>query len=69
LNEVLSTSRELEIVYKFRVQLQDVWGRAAANHETLVVALKEWCAQAEATGIKALQDFARSLRYYTPVAR
>jgi stearoyl-CoA desaturase (delta-9 desaturase) len=66
LDEVLKSNRELETVYKFRVQLQEVWGRAAANHETLVVALKDWCASAEATGIKALQDFARSLRNYAP---
>ncbi len=67
LDQVLSTNRELETVYKFRMQLQDVWGRAAANHETLVLALKEWCTQAEATGIKVLQDFAKSLRNYTPM--
>lgn len=68
LDEVLKSNRELETVYKFRMQLQEVWGRAAANHETLVVALKDWCASAEATGIKALQDFARSLRNYAPAA-
>lgn len=68
LDQVLSDHRELEVVYQFRMQLQEVWGRAAANHDTLVQALKEWCAQAEETGIKVLQDFARSLRNYTPVA-
>ena len=64
-HEVLKSNRELETVYKFRVQLQDVWGRAAANHDTLVVALKDWCARAEETGIKALQEFAIGLRRYS----
>ncbi len=67
LDEVLNSSQELETVYKFRMQLQEVWNRAAASHETLVQALKDWCAQAEETGIKALQDYARSLRNYSPM--
>jgi stearoyl-CoA desaturase (delta-9 desaturase) len=65
LDEVLKTDEQLETIYKFRVQLQQVWDRAASNHDALVLALKEWCAQAEATGIKALQDFAHSLKGYS----
>jgi len=66
LQEVLASNKELKTVYDFRVRLQDVWSRAAASHETLVQALKEWCEQAEATGIKVLEDFSKSLRNYSP---
>ena len=66
LEEVLQSSEELKTVYDFRVQLQDVWNRATASHETLVQGLKDWCERAEATGIKVLEDFSRSLRKYTP---
>jgi len=64
LKEVLSSNQELETIYKFRMQLQEVWDRAASNHEILVQALKDWCAQAEETGIQVLQDYAKSLRNY-----
>jgi len=68
LEEVLKSNSELQTVYNFRIQLQQVWDRAAASHETLVQALKEWCASAEETGIKSLQDYARSLRNYSNAA-
>jgi len=65
LQAVLQKSRELETVYTFRLRLQEIWGRASASHEALMAALRDWCAQAEATGIKALEDFARSLRGFS----
>jgi len=68
LNEVLGDDQTLKTVYNFRFQLQQVWERAAASHDNLIQALKDWCHQAEETGIKVLQDFARSLRNYVPAA-
>ncbi len=65
LEKVLSEDHKLETVYKFRLQLQEVWGRAASSHESLVHALKDWCAEAEASGIRALQEFARSLHGFS----
>lgn len=65
LDEVLSSNQQLKTIYQFRVQLQQVWDRAASNHDALVQALKDWCAQAEQTGIKALQDFAQTLKGYS----
>lgn len=65
LSKVLSQNQQLQTIYNFRLQLQQVWGRAAASHEALVHGLKEWCAQAESTGIQVLEDFARSLRRYS----
>ena len=35
-----------------------------ANQARAVQKLREWCAQAEASGIRALQEFALSLRSY-----
>jgi len=65
LNAVLDSSDQLNTVYQFRLQLQQVWERTATSHEHLVQALKDWCAQAEATGIKVLEDFAQHLREYS----
>ena len=65
LDSVLSRSQVLQTVIQHRQRLQAVWARSAASHEHLLQALQDWCAQAEATGIKALQDFAQTLRGYT----
>jgi stearoyl-CoA desaturase (delta-9 desaturase) len=64
LEQILSRSQVLATVHRSRTQLQQVWDRTAASQEALVSALQQWCREAESSGIKALQDFARSLRSY-----
>ncbi len=66
LDEVLERSQILSTVYQFRERLQAIWDRSAASQEALLESLQQWCREAEATGIRALQDFARSLRAYQP---
>lgn len=65
LRHALSASQRLRTVYEYRLKLQAIWGRTTASHEKLLAALQDWCLQAEASGIKALQDFAHTLRSYT----
>lgn len=65
LRGVLQLSQSLRTVYEHRARLQALWQRTTANHEKLLAELKEWCTQAEASGIQALQDFSRSLRSYS----
>lgn len=62
---VLDMHQRLKLVYQFREQLQLVWSRRAESHEQLRQALADWCQRAEATGIQALEDFARRLRGYS----
>jgi stearoyl-CoA desaturase (delta-9 desaturase) len=64
LEQLLACCQQLRTVYQFRQQLQAVWERQVASHEQLRVALQEWCAQAESSGIQALEQFARRLRGY-----
>ncbi len=40
-------------------------GAPAVSNDKLIVQLKEWCQQAEATGIQALQEFSDRLKQYT----
>jgi len=47
-----------------RRKLQDLWNETHASHERMIQAIIEWCKEAEATGIKVLEDFAQSLRGY-----
>ncbi|MBI3774446.1 MAG: transposase, partial [Gammaproteobacteria bacterium] len=65
LETVLSRSQALRTVYRFKQQLQEIGRRSTATQEVLLRQLQEWCKQAEETGIRALQEFARSLPAYT----
>ncbi|SDT07202.1 Fatty-acid desaturase [Halopseudomonas xinjiangensis] len=62
---VLTHSQSLRVIYEKRLALQQIWGRTSANSQDMLQALRDWCAQAEASGIKALQDFAAVLRSYS----
>jgi stearoyl-CoA desaturase (Delta-9 desaturase) len=55
----------LDTVYQFRLKLQEIWHMTPQNQSDLLDTLHKWCRQAEATGIAALQDFAKRLRYYS----
>ncbi len=66
LEAVLAESTSLQVVYEYSQRLQELWQRRTASQESLKAALQEWCQQAEQTGIQALEEFARSLRAYTP---
>ena len=65
LEGVLERFANLRTVYQYRQRLQDIWNRSATSHENLMQALQEWCQQAEATGVQALQDFAQRLKGYS----
>ncbi|MDH3608344.1 MAG: fatty acid desaturase [Gammaproteobacteria bacterium] len=64
LQELLQNSEALHTVYEMRRKLQDLWNETHASHERMIQAIIEWCKEAEATGIKVLEDFAQSLRGY-----
>jgi len=67
LDAALNQSRSLQVVYEYSQRLQALWQQEADSQEHLLRALQDWCHQAEQTGIRALEDFARSLRGYTQV--
>ena len=64
LSELLSNNAALETVHEFREKLRDLWSGANVSNEKLLTQLKEWCAEAEASGIKVLEEFAARLRSY-----
>ncbi|WP_435103430.1 DesA family fatty acid desaturase [Arhodomonas sp. AD133] len=67
LEQALAQSARLETVYRYKLALQQLWVRAPRSHEALLQQLRQWCAEAEATGIQTLEDFARRLRGFTVV--
>jgi stearoyl-CoA desaturase (delta-9 desaturase) len=64
LHEVLSNNATLQTVHDFRERLRELWGGANVSNDRLLAQLKEWCVEAEASGIKVLQEFAARLRSY-----
>ncbi len=65
LRALLQRNPRLATVVEFRERLQALWEGAHVSNDRLITQLKEWCAQAEASGIKVLQDYARALRHYS----
>ena len=66
LDTALKQSDTLALAYDFKQRLKAIWQERTASQERLVQALKEWCEEAEASGIASLQDFARRLPRYSP---
>jgi stearoyl-CoA desaturase (delta-9 desaturase) len=64
LREVLSDNAALQTVHEFRERLRELWSGATVSNDKLLAQLKQWCAEAEASGIKVLEDFAARLRSY-----
>jgi stearoyl-CoA desaturase (delta-9 desaturase) len=64
LQRILAAYRELRTVYEFRERLRQLWSDGNLSNERLLEHFREWVAQAERSGIRALQEFAQSLRGY-----
>jgi stearoyl-CoA desaturase (delta-9 desaturase) len=65
LNQILHDNLKLKIVYDYQQKLTELWTRKYKNNEGMLKAVAEWCQEAEATGIRVLEEFARSLRSYS----
>ncbi|MGB1111134.1 MAG: DesA family fatty acid desaturase [Gammaproteobacteria bacterium] len=73
LEQLIAGYTNLKTVVEFRQRLQAIWNRHADdsdNTATPLQRLQTWCAEAEATGIKYLEEFSHQIRGYalTPSA-
>lgn len=66
LGTVLRQSQSLSLVYEYRQRLQAIWQHAASQPEKALQSLQEWCREAEASGNRYLESFARQLAAYRP---
>lgn len=64
LSELFAHSKALKTMHEMRVELSAIWERSHASRDQLLQQLQDWCARAETSGIKALQDFSLRLRTY-----
>ena len=62
--ELFKHSKALETMHQMRVELGAIWERSHATRDQLLQQLQDWCARAEASGIKSLQEFSMRLRSY-----
>jgi stearoyl-CoA desaturase (delta-9 desaturase) len=61
LDIALEQSDTLATVYQYKQRLKAIWQERSASQDRLVQSLKDWCEEAEASGIASLQAFARRL--------
>ena len=64
LKELFAHSNALQTMHEMRAELAVIWERSHATREQLLQQLQDWCARAEASGIKSLQEFSFRLRSY-----
>ena len=64
LRDLLERYEVLRRVVEYREGLQHLWNETSANQSKAVAQLREWCARAEASGIRALRDFSLRLPAY-----
>ncbi|NNF52355.1 MAG: acyl-CoA desaturase [Gammaproteobacteria bacterium] len=65
LGALLDDSQALRTVHEFRERLQALWNGANVSNDRLLAQLRDWCARAEASGIRSLQELASVLRSYS----
>lgn len=64
LHAMLENNDRLRTVHEFRERLQKLWESSTASNEKLVESFKQWCEEAEKSGIESLERFAQRLRGY-----
>ncbi|NNF67412.1 MAG: acyl-CoA desaturase [Gammaproteobacteria bacterium] len=64
LSEILERNQSLKTVHEFRERLSALWSGRTISNEKMVLQLREWVAQAEASGVRALQEFSGRISTY-----
>jgi stearoyl-CoA desaturase (delta-9 desaturase) len=64
LARLLDDNQALNRVHELRERLAQIWEQANVSNDRLVEDLKQWCAEAESSGIRCLEEFSERLRGY-----
>ncbi len=64
LSELFKHSKALQTMHEMRIELSAIWERSHASSDQLLLQLRDWCARAESSGIRSLQEFSLRLRSY-----
>ena len=69
LAELMEKHPGLKTVMEYRNELKALWETTDLSNERLLAELVQWCSRAEASGIKALEEFAAYLKSFRPSPR
>jgi len=61
----LARSEPLDTIYGFRLKLEKLWENKTQSNEALLRHFKEWCREAEQSGVASLSEFAARLQSYS----
>ena len=64
LSEIFKYSHTLKTMHEMRTELAALWERSHSTSDQLLDQLRDWCARAEASGIRSLEQFSLRLRSY-----
>jgi stearoyl-CoA desaturase (delta-9 desaturase) len=64
LSEIFKYSDTLKTMHEMRTELAALWERSHSSSDQLLAQLRDWCARAEASGIRSLEKFSLRLRSY-----
>jgi stearoyl-CoA desaturase (delta-9 desaturase) len=64
LSEIFKYSDALKTMHEMRTELAALWERSHSSSDQLLAQLRDWCARAEASGIRSLEQFSLRLRSY-----
>jgi len=67
LGQWIEARPRLATVYQYRERLREVYGRTGQGSDAMLEGLRQWCAEAEASGIRALEEFSARLKGYALV--
>ncbi len=65
LNHVLDNNQMMKQLYLMKNKLLEIWQNRSSGADEMLKSLKDWIAEAEASGIHALEDFAAHLKAYS----
>ena len=69
LAELMEKYPSVKTVMEYRNELKALWETTDLSNERLLAELVQWCSRAEASGIKALEEFAAYLKSFRPSPR
>ena len=67
LAELVERHPGLSTVLEYRNELKNLWEGAHKSNERLLADFRQWCAEAEASGIQYLEEFVAYLKSFRPV--
>ncbi len=65
IDQAVQASQTIGAIYELRLRLQAIWIQRGGDADDMLRALRQWCRDAEATGIQVLRDFVGELKSYT----